>query len=171
MNEPKIARKRLGNGDPRDRSAGAPGPVSVKPRPDQFAVDYDFLLINHPVDDGLFSEVLGCVTEHRKNSKVVVFAVTYGGSANVAYRIARFLQTMYERVVVCVPSVCKSAGTLIAAGAHCIIFTPFGEIGPLDVQQSRRDEIFGRRSGLTTRSALADLKSHSFDLSSTSCIP
>jgi hypothetical protein len=40
----------------------------------------------------------------------------------------------------------------------------FGEVGPLDVQLTRRDEIWGRRSGLTTRSALADLKSHSFDL-------
>jgi hypothetical protein len=155
MNEnalPKTPRKRGGNG-------------SVKaPIEDRFAVGHDFLLINHDIDDVLFSNVLGCVTEHKKNTKVVVLLITYGGSANVAYRVARFLQAIYEHIVVCVPSVCKSAGTLIAAGAHCIICMGFGEVGPLDVQLSRRDEIWGRRSGLTTRSALADLKSHSFDL-------
>jgi len=94
----------------------------------------------------------------------VVILVTYGGSANVAFRVARLLQTLYDEVVVCAPSVCKSAGTLIAAGAHRIVRMVFGEFGPLDIQLSRRDEIWGRRSGLTTRSALLDLKDHGFEL-------
>lgn len=131
---------------------------------DQFAGGYDFLLINHDIDDALFPDVLECVTENRKNEKVVVIVVTYGGQANVAYRVGRFLQTMYEEVVAFIPSICKSAGTLIVACANCVICTAFGEIGPLDVQLSRRDEVWGRRSGLTTRSALEDLRAHSFDL-------
>jgi hypothetical protein len=71
---------------------------------------------------------------------------------------------MYTEVVVFIPSICKSAGTLIAASAHCVICIGFGEVGPLDIQLARRDEIWGRRSGLTTRSALLDLQNHTFDL-------
>jgi hypothetical protein len=67
------------------------------------------LLINHDVDDALFSDVLGCVTDNRKNDKVVVIIVTYGGHANVAFRMGRFLQTMYPKdIVAFVPSICKS---------------------------------------------------------------
>jgi ClpP class serine protease len=105
----KTPRKRGGNGN-------AKAPIE-----DRFAAGHDFLLINHDIDDALFSDVLGRVTEHKKNTKAVVLLITYGGSANVAYRVARFLQTMYEHIVVCVPSVCKSAGTLIAAAiASCV---------------------------------------------------
>jgi hypothetical protein len=42
--------------------------------------------------------------------------------------------------------------------------SPFGELGPLDVQLRQRDEIFGRRSGLITRAAISDLKIHAFEL-------
>jgi hypothetical protein len=63
-----------------------------------------------------------------------------------------------------VPSLCKSAGTLMVTAAHTLIISPFGEIGPLDVQLMPKDEILGQRSGLTTRSALLDLKAHAFEL-------
>jgi len=121
-------------------------------------------LINHDVDENLFADVYDCVSKNRKNDKVVVSVITFGGQANVAYRVGRFLQTMYSEVVAFVPSLCKSAGTLIVAAGHCVICIGFGEIGPLDVQVMRRDEIWGQRSGLTTRSALLDLKSQTFDL-------
>jgi ClpP class serine protease len=94
----KMQRKRAGN-------------ETASPQTeDQFAGGYDFLLINHDIDDALFPDVLECVTENRKNEKVVVIVVTYGGQANVAYRVGRFLQTMYEEVVAFIPSICKSAG-------------------------------------------------------------
>jgi hypothetical protein len=61
------------------------GNETAKSIEDRFAKDHDFLVINHDIDDALYSEVLGCVTEHKKNPKVVVLLITYGGSANVAY--------------------------------------------------------------------------------------
>jgi hypothetical protein len=134
------------------------------PIEDRYATGYDFLLINHDIDSSLFGRVHECVTTKRQNDKVVVLVVTYGGLANVAYRVGRFLQTLYEEVVVFVPSVCKSAGTLLVAAAHRLMILGFGELGPLDVQLFRRDEIWGQRSGLTTRSALQDLKEHTFEL-------
>jgi hypothetical protein len=71
---------------------------------------------------------------------------------------------MYENMVAFVPSICKSAGTLVVAAANSLVMTPTGEIGPLDVQLQQRDELSGRRSGLTTRSALSDLKTHTMDI-------
>lgn len=42
--------------------------------------------------------------------------------------------------------------------------SPFGELGPLDVQLYRKDDIFEIRSGLVTNFALEELKAQSFHL-------
>jgi hypothetical protein len=140
---------------------GASNPLAKK---DRFASGYDFLLVNGDIQDSTFPELMGCVQEHRANVKLVLILVTYGGQANAAYRIARFLHTLYEDLVAFIPTECKSAGTLLVTAANSVVISPFGDLGPLDVQLLRRDEIGSRRSGLTTRSALEDLKTHSFEL-------
>jgi hypothetical protein len=71
--------------------------------------------------------VFECVTTQQKNAKVVVILVTYGGSANVAYRTGRFLQTLYDEVVVSSLRLCKSAGTqggFSASGAKAELSAP-----------------------------------------------
>jgi hypothetical protein len=78
----KSPRKRAGNGNETPQIE------------DRFATGYDFLLINHDIDGDLFTDVLQCVTEKKKNDKVVLLLVTYGGSANVAYRVGRLLPTV-----------------------------------------------------------------------------
>lgn len=125
---------------------------------------YDILVINGLIEHELFAKIAKCLAQKRKSKKVVVALVTYGGQANVAYRISRLLQGMYEDIVVFIPSFCKSAGTLIATCANSLMFSPFGEIGPLDVQLVERDELGERKSGLTMRSALEDLQERSFEL-------
>ena len=61
--------------------------------------------------------------------------MTNGGSVDAAYRIAVALQGRYQkRFRVFVPGMCKSAGTLIAVGAHELVMSEHGELGPLDVQ-------------------------------------
>jgi hypothetical protein len=150
--------KHAGNGKRTTKRTSVPGVD------DPYAVGHDVLLVNGTIDEQLFSQIVQAVTRQKSNDKVVVGLVTYGGQANHAYRIGRYLQSIYQTVVVFIPSLCKSAGTLVAAAANRLVMSPFGEIGPLDVQLLQRDELFGRRSGLTTRSALADLKGHSFDL-------
>ena len=52
---------------------------------------------------------------------------------------------------------CKSAGTLIALGANEFVIGNCGELGPLDVQMSKEDELGETRSGLTVLSALSTL--------------
>jgi hypothetical protein len=132
--------------------------------PDKFASGYDFLLVNSSMQGLLYPRVMRSVLGGRKNSKLVLCLITYGGSADVAYRIGRYLQSVYDEITVFIPSMCKSAGTLLATAAHSIVMTPFGELGPLDVQLRQRAEIFGRRSGLITRAAISDLKNHTFEL-------
>ena len=57
---------------------------------------------------------------------------------------------------------CKSAGTLIALGASEIYMPLVSELGPLDIQLRRRDEIVGRRSGMVVRTALDGLADETF---------
>ncbi len=93
--------------------------------------------------------------EERENTFFVL--TTVGGDARAAYRIARLFQLVSKKFYLCVPSMCKSAGTLIALGAHEIVMNPFAELGPLDVQLVQRDEIDQSRSGLVVDTALEGL--------------
>lgn len=136
--------------------------LAAKPE-DEFA-GYDVLILNGMIANELFAKITQCLAKNKKSSNILVVLVTYGGQANAAYRISRLLQSMYEDMVVFIPSLCKSAGTLIATSANKLVFSPFGEIGPLDVQLVERDELGERKSGLTMRSALEDLHARSFEL-------
>jgi hypothetical protein len=59
---------------------------------------------------------------------------TYGGSLDSAFKTVLFLFRFAERIRVFVPRRAKSAGTLIAIGAHELKMSPFAELGPLDTQ-------------------------------------
>jgi hypothetical protein len=134
--------------------------------PDRYAVGWDFLLARGPVDSKLFTAFVEAVYSDsaQLNKKGVVLLTTNGGDANFAYKIGKLLQSRYEDLSICVPAHCKSAGTLITCSANSIIMLPLSELGPLDVQILKRDEIFERRSGLITNYALEELKKHSFEL-------
>lgn len=83
---------------------------------------------------------------------------TYGGDPNAGFRIARALGHHYNNVKILIPDVCKSAGTLICIGAHELIFGDRGELGPLDIQLSKPDEMFENMSGLDILQALNALQ-------------
>lgn len=90
--------------------------------------------------------------------KACLILVTYGGDAAAAYRIARAFHHYYRHLEVLVPDMCKSAGTLICIGAQTLIFGDRGELGPLDVQISKPDEMFERMSGLDIVQAINALR-------------
>jgi Serine dehydrogenase proteinase len=93
--------------------------------------------------------------------RVVIWITTTGGDANAAYRMASCLQRNYKRVVGYVSTMCKSAGTLMAIGAHDLIIDDDAELGPLDIQVQKRDELWEYGSGLDSLEALEVLKTHS----------
>ena len=125
----------------------------------------DIVLYNGRIDnDGFGSLVCECCASGEFAKNVILILVTYGGAADAAYKMARFLQEHYERVTVFVPTECKSAGTILAIGAHEIVVSEFGQLGPLDVQVLKQDELFERGSGASVVAAMDLLKEKSFDL-------
>src|SRR5207249_5782939 len=87
----------------------------------------------------------------------IVF-VTHGGDPDAAYKISRYAQDKYKRFELLLAGLCKSAGTLLAIGAHQLIFTPYGELGPLDVQIPKEDSLSGLHSGLNISESLQALE-------------
>lgn len=124
--------------------------------------DADVLFINAGIFRPLDRKVLDLCSKRRRRKNVVLLLVTQGGDPDAAYRIARCLQTSYERYVLFVTGHCKSAGTLIAIGAHELVVADSGELGPLDVQMSKPDELLQRQSGLTATAALSTLHEQAF---------
>ena len=103
-----------------------------------------------------------CATRQRRK-KIILILVTEGGDADPAYRVARCLQDYYTYFSLFVSGYCKSAGTLVALGAHELIFSDKGELGPLDVQMSKEDELGATRSGLTVLSALSTMQIKAYE--------
>lgn len=128
--------------------------------------DCDLLLVNAGMMPGL-EVVIRTVMDGRatKRPGIILILVTPGGVADTAYRAAVSLHARYDYVAVCVPGWCKSAGTLLAIGGHELIFGDAGELGPLDVQIAKKDDLGGDRdSGLILNEALERLRDESFGI-------
>ena len=126
-------------------------------------LDADVLLYNGEIVRQLDRHIIDECIKRQRRKNVLMVLVTMGGDANAAYRIARCLQEKYERVVIYVSGYCKSAGTLMAIGAHELVFSDHGELGPLDVQMSKKDDLWETQSGLTVMDALSALQQNAFD--------
>lgn len=92
-----------------------------------------------------------------RSEQVYFFLGTYGGDPAAAYRIARALKHHYKKISIVIPTFCKSAGTLLAVGADELLIADTGELGPLDIQLKKTDELFGTSSGLDITQAITFL--------------
>ena len=124
----------------------------------------DILIFNGPTNRTCVHKFISFVIKRKRRKRVILILVTSGGDADAAYRMARTLQSGYEHVTVFVPGWCKSAGTLLAIGAHRIVMSAFAELGPLDVQLGKRDDLFEYASGLDIDSAMKQLEVLSFSM-------
>jgi len=121
----------------------------------------DLYFYNGPIDDRGYIEILKALSESDNAEKAILLITTFGGQAEPAYRIARFFQRSYKDFIVYPTNACASAGTLLAIGATSLIMSPFSELGPLDVQKTKKDEIGERKSGLISKAALESLQKQS----------
>jgi len=96
--------------------------------------------------------------KHNKKKRACLILVTYGGDPDAGYRISRAMNHYYDKFEILIPDVCKSAGTLICIGASKLIFGDRGELGPLDIQLSKPDELFENMSGLDIIQAVSALE-------------
>jgi Serine dehydrogenase proteinase len=128
------------------------------------ALDADVLLYNgrmaRPFDRSVIEM---CRKRHRRTHALLVL-VTAGGDADAAYRVARALQEFYESLTLFVSGYCKSAGTLVATAATELVIDDHGELGPLDVQMMKTDELWETSSGLTVMEALNVLESRAYQM-------
>ena len=125
-------------------------------------LDADLLLLNYevlPPVDFLFVEL---VAKRTPRTNVVLFLTTEGGLSDSAFRMMRSLQARYTNVTVVVCGWCKSAGTLMCIGAHMLYMGPSGELGPLDVQIVKADEMDEQKSGLVAEAAFEKLQQESY---------
>jgi hypothetical protein len=122
------------------------------------AQDTDILMFNSAIERPRDRWVMEWLEERQqRRPNLLMILVTNGGDPDAAYRIARALQRAYVKLTVCVSGICKSAGTLILLGAHELVFSEIGEIGPLDIQLAKKDELWESESGLTVMTALSAL--------------
>lgn len=141
----------------------------VAPTPQELAnrvaeqLNADVIFCNGELDRDLDGDFISlCCASRRRRENVLLLLVTRGGDADVAFRMARCLQKRYKRFSLCVSGYCKSAGTLVALGAQELVFSEHGELGPLDVQMSKKDELWERQSGLTVNASLMALAQKAF---------
>jgi hypothetical protein len=132
------------------------------------AQDADLYILAGPIAAPADAHIARLSGAHKLHKNALLLLTTYGGSPEVAYRIARTLQRAYVRtggsLTVWVDTVCKSAGTLIALGADKLVMSDSAELGPLDTQVANRDEIAGMGSGLNITEALSTLQTRSYQM-------
>jgi len=126
--------------------------------------------IQRQSDDELISEC----RERRRRKNAILFLSTFGGDASAAYRIGRAIQHAYNtkeqdatkrgRFTVVVYTICKSAGTLLCLGADQLVMADDAELGPIDVQMRKPEEVGERTSGLTPIQAMDTLQNQSIAL-------
>ena len=98
------------------------------------------------------------VQREKPSKKACLILCTYGGNPDAGYRMSRALRHHYESLDILVPDVCKSAGTLMCIGADRLIIGDRGELGPLDIQIAKPDEMFESMSGLELIQAMSAMK-------------
>ena len=125
----------------------------------------DIIAYLGPINRLGYDKLCGAIPKQPKKNCLLVLC-TYGGNPDAGYRIARALSHHYPRdgkVSILVPSYCKSAGTLICAGAETLIFCDRGELGPLDVQMRKQDELIEQSSTLDLLRGINNLQENVLD--------
>ena len=125
--------------------------------------DRDFLLLSAGISRQLHHDLSRLIADSQKHDKCTVFLTTRGGDPDGGFRIARCLQHHYRHIRLVVPSHCKSAGTLIAIGAHELAIGDLGELGPIDIQVLKSSELQERSSGLDIIQALQAAQTHTLE--------
>ncbi len=118
----------------------------------------DIYLYNGEISRQHDLDFINMIHEGKESDSCMVILVTRGGDPDAAYKMARYLQYRYESYSVLVSGLCKSAGTLFAIGAKEVVFAPYGELGPLDIQLTKTDQLAGMESGLNISEAFAALE-------------
>lgn len=109
-----------------------------------------------------FINILRYQKQGDRKPNCYLILTTNGGNPDAGYRLVKFLRRNYTDFYLCLFGNCKSTGTLIALGANHIIMGDFGELGPLDIQLVKDDEL-SNTSGLSFLQSLQSLNNQAFN--------
>jgi hypothetical protein len=127
--------------------------------------DCDVVIFNYSMDAGIHYRFHDFIKKRQALKKnLMLLVTTEGGDPDSTYRIARCLQTKYDKITIVVAGWCKSAGTLLCIAGNHLVVADSGEMGPLDIQIAKSDELGERSSGLTVEAAFEKLQEQSFEL-------
>lgn len=118
----------------------------------------DICIYNGPIRRFYDISFIQSLASNREHDNLFLILVTNGGDADAAYKIACFIQDIYDKFTIFVTGLCKSAGTIISLAANEVVFSHFGELGPLDVQKGKEDRVGILQSGLVVTEALNTLE-------------
>ena len=123
------------------------------------ALGVDVIFYNGEVSRASCQQFVNLLGSRARRASVLLTLVTPGGDPDAAFKIGRLLQTKYaNQVSVYIPGWCKSAGTLIALAASHLYIGDNGELGTLDIQIAKSDELLELGSGLTVDAAMKTLE-------------
>jgi len=94
---------------------------------------HDFASIERSVVDDFEFYVMERKLDPESN--ICVLLHTFGGNADAAYHLGIRMQSLAKKqLIMVVPRLAKSAGTLLACAGNKIYVTPITELGPIDPQ-------------------------------------
>lgn len=131
-----------------------------------YKIETDVLIYVGSINRNGYDLLCSKLESFQRQKNCLLALATFGGDPNAAYRIARAISHNYPdpgEVSILVPTYCKSAGTLVCIGAHKLIISDKGELGPVDIQVQKLDEMFKRMSGLSIIRGLEYLQESALD--------
>lgn len=117
----------------------------------------DVLLFFGPMDDRALTKLHTILARQDLRPNLLLVISTPGGSPHVAFKMARLLRLRYPAtgaISIMVYDYCKSAGTLLALCADRLVMSDWSELGPLDMQVRKPDEVDEMSSGMAQTFAL-----------------
>jgi hypothetical protein len=124
--------------------------------------DTDVALYYGEISRNKADQIIDACRERKLRKNIMLILITHGGDPNAAYKMSRCFQIAYKTIErgfensanngkfsIIIDGICKSAGTLLCIGADELIMSGNGELGPIDIQLLKEDEISEFTSGLT----------------------
>lgn len=142
----------------------SPDPLEVAINKIAAAEKADILVYCGQISHQGFQELRTQMKSRRMAENLVLLLGTAGGDPDAAYRIMRCLHHRYKKIAAMIPYYCKSAGTLMVIGADTLVMPDNSELGPIDMQVAKHDELFDQSSSLTPKQALDVLSSSTFQV-------
>lgn len=118
----------------------------------------DIVFFNGEISQTSSGDFIQSVLSRKRRENLLLVLVTPGGDPDAAFKIGRAMQAHYADSFVYISGWCKSAGTLVAIAANRLFIGARGELGPLDIQIAKTDEIAEMGSGLTVDAAMKTLE-------------